>query len=228
MAESPVALHAASPAELKERIEAERLGMSFLIYRDVEGHQHIYTLEDTAHRKITVGRAPAVDVALAWDLKISGLHAELERVGDDWVIIDDGLSRNGTFVNGERLHGRQRLLDGDALRFGSTLAVYRAPEGTEYGSTLPASSIATVASVSDTQRRILVALCRPFKGSPPVATPATNQQIADEMFLSVDAVKTHMRALFQKFGVEQLPQNQKRARLVELAFRSGLILERDL
>jgi len=52
--------------------------------------------------------------------------------------------------------------------------------------------------------------------------PATNQQIADELFLSLDAVKTHLRMLFHKFGIEDLPQNQKRARLVEMALQFGL------
>ncbi|MDV3205758.1 MAG: LuxR C-terminal-related transcriptional regulator, partial [Rhodococcus ruber] len=57
---------------------------------------------------------------------------------------------------------------------------------------------------------------------------ASNQDIASELFLSVDAVKTHLRALFAKFGVEDLPQNQKRVRLAELALHSGVITERDL
>ncbi|MBV8953532.1 MAG: hypothetical protein JO179_05315, partial [Solirubrobacterales bacterium] len=47
-------------------------------------------------------------------------------------------------------------------------------------------------------------------------------------YLSVDAVKTHLRALFAKFGIEDLPQNQKRIRLVELALKSGVITPRDL
>ena len=72
------------------------------------------------------------------------------------------------------------------------------------------------------------ALCRPYKDGTAFASPATNQQIAEELFLSVDAVKTHLRVLFAKFGIEQLPQNQKRIRLVERAFYSGLISERDL
>jgi hypothetical protein len=38
-----------------------------------------------------------------------------------------------------------------------------------------------------------------------------NQQIAEELFLSLDAVKSHLRSLFHKFGIDQLPQNQKRA-----------------
>jgi DNA-binding NarL/FixJ family response regulator len=75
---------------------------------------------------------------------------------------------------------------------------------------------------------VLVALCRPFKEGAAFATPATNQQIADELTLSVDAVKTHLRALFEKFGVESLPQNQKRVALVERALQSGLVSEREL
>ena len=51
---------------------------------------------------------------------------------------------------------------------------------------------------------------------------------SDELFLSVEAVKTHLRVLFGKFGVEDLPQNQKRARLVERAFQTGIVNERDL
>ena len=48
------------------------------------------------------------------------------------------------------------------------------------------------------------------------------------MFLSVDSVKGHLRALFEKFGIGDLPQNQKRVRLVELALRQGVISVRDL
>jgi len=56
------------------------------------------------------------DVALPWDLTVSRVHAELVAVGDVWTVADDGLSRNGVFVNGERLVSRRRLRDGDALR----------------------------------------------------------------------------------------------------------------
>jgi DNA-binding NarL/FixJ family response regulator len=77
------------------------------------------------------------------------------------------------------------------------------------------------------QRRVLIALCRPFKDST-YATPATNQQIADELVVSVDAVKSTLRALFEVFGVDALPQNQKRASLALQALRTGVITRRDL
>jgi DNA-binding NarL/FixJ family response regulator len=90
------------------------------------------------------------------------------------------------------------------------------------------AEVLTTASLSPTQRQILTALCRPYKQQNAYATPASNLQIAGELFLSVDAVKTQLRTLFQKFHIEDLPQNQKRAKLVERAFALGLVSRRDL
>ena len=79
-----------------------------------------------AASRLTVGRGPTSDVRLGWDGEVSRLHAELERIGQDWILVDDGLSRNGTFVNGTRIAGRRRLRDGDELLVGSTTITYHA------------------------------------------------------------------------------------------------------
>jgi hypothetical protein len=76
--------------------------------------------------------------------------------------------------------------------------------------------------LTETQQRILAALVRPMREGSPYETPATNREIADEVFLSVDAVKGHLRALYAKFYLADLPQNAKRARLAEIAL-SGQI-----
>jgi len=225
---SPSAKHASSPQEVQERLTAEREGMPFVLVRDAAGAQQIHQLEDSLSRTITVGRDMATDICIHWDPQVSSTHAELERIADDWALIDDGLSTNGTFVNGDRLQGRRRLRDGDALRFGDTPAVFRSPRTADVPMTVAAGTVLTRASLSEAQQRVLRALCRPFKGSPAYAAPPTNQEIASELFLSVDAVKTHLRVLFEKFEVESLPQNQKRLRLVELAFHAGVVSDRDL
>jgi pSer/pThr/pTyr-binding forkhead associated (FHA) protein len=178
--------------------------------------------------QVSIGRRPTVDVVLDWDDQVSRVHARLERVEEEWTVVDDGLSRNGTFVNGERIHGRRRLSDGDTLRFGSTTMTFRSPQLEVVAGTAIAGDSPAAVDLSGGQRRVLVALCRPYKEGAAFASPATNQQIAEELYLSVDAVKTHLRVLFAKFGVEQLPQNQKRTRLVERAFLSGVISEHDL
>jgi pSer/pThr/pTyr-binding forkhead associated (FHA) protein len=173
-----------------------------------------------------VGRGPSCDLCLAWDVKVSRVHAQLERLGDDWTVEDDGLSRNGTFVNGDRLSGRHRLRDGDVLRFGRTDVAFRSP-GRAVAVTVIGNSLVRP-TLSEAQRRVLVALCRPYRDGNAYATPATNRDIADELVLSVEAIKTHLRTLFGRFGIEDLPQNTKRARLVELAFETGAITPRDL
>jgi pSer/pThr/pTyr-binding forkhead associated (FHA) protein len=226
MAEASPAGQLQSPAELKAQIEAERARSPFLVYRDGARTQKIYPLPDAD--RVTVGRSAPTDICIDWDTEVSRLHAELERIGGDWTIADDGLSRNGTHVNGEKIVGRRRLHDHDVIRFGRTTAVYRQPMAADLTETEVATEGFDRASLSEAQRRVLIALCRPFKESRGYVTPATNQQVADELFLSVDAVKTHLRALFGKFGVEDLPQNQKRIRLVELALKSGVVTPRDL
>jgi hypothetical protein len=220
-------MHGVSVSDLKARIDAERTGHPFLLYLDGEGKQQLFAL-GSAMTQASVGRRESSDLAFGWDDQVSRIHAQFERVEQDWTVIDDGLSRNGTFVNGERLSGRRRLTDGDSVRFGSTTVTFRSPEVDQQSGTAVASQSPTAVDLSTTQRRVLVGLCRPYKDGGSFASPATNQQIADELFLSVDAVKTHLRVLFAKFGIEQLPQNQKRIRLVERAFYSGAISERDL
>ena len=212
--------------ELKAQIEAERLGRPFLVYRDADDEQQLLTIADGVS-SLWVGRSESADLSLGWDEEVSSLHAQLELVGLECTLIDDGLSRNGSFVNGERISGRRRLRDADTLRFGRTGVIYRAPAETGSETVLSGDAL-TAAAVSPAQKRVLVALCRPFKDGSSFATPATNGQIGGELHLSVDAVKTHLRALFEKFGVEDLPQNQKRVALVERALQSGLVSERDL
>ena len=102
-----------------------------------------------------------------------------------------------TFLNRERISRRRRLKDGDVLRFGDTLIAF-----------------------SQTQRRVLVALCPPFKNTNGFATP---------VFLSVEAVKTHPRGLVEKFGVPRTSLRTRSACVWSSGrFKSGLISQRDL
>jgi pSer/pThr/pTyr-binding forkhead associated (FHA) protein len=151
----------------------------------------------------------------------------LEVIGEQWSVVDDGLSRNGTFVNGNRVHGRQLLHDRDRLCFGQTQVIFREPPDPEEAvSTAQVQSNVVAATLSPAQRRVLVALCRPVNDST-AATPATNRQIADEVFLSVDAVKAHLRVLFDRFGVGDLAQNEKRARLAAAVLLDGVLKPHD-
>lgn len=216
----------ASASELKAQIEAEREGRPFLVFRGGGGEQAILPIE--ANAELWVGRSPSADVRLEWDEEVSALHAQIEVVRDECTLVDDGLSRNGSFVNEERVHGRRHLRDGDSLRFGRTVVVYRRPGEDAPEATVAAGQVPAAATVSPAQRKVLLALCRPYKEGDSFATPATNQQIGEELHLSVDAVKTHMRALFEKLEVGDIPQNRKRVALVERALQTGIVNRHEL
>jgi pSer/pThr/pTyr-binding forkhead associated (FHA) protein len=213
----PPALRHVSPSELAERIAAQRRAVPFLLFLDGERRQHIVPLDAAA---LSIGRDAENDVPLPWDTEVSRVHAALERIGSAWTISDDGLSRNGSYVNGTRLRGRRRLDDGDAIMVGNTLIVFVAA---------PAESQTTATTrkgappeLSAAQQRVLRALCRPTLDGP-FAAPATNREIADELVLSVETVKSHMHALFELFEIGDVPQNRKRAELVQRAFERGAV-----
>jgi pSer/pThr/pTyr-binding forkhead associated (FHA) protein len=169
---------------------------------------------------VTIGRTAGADVVLADDPLVSRLHARLERAGDRWTLVDDGLSRNGTWVRGARVTGRVWLQDRDDVRVGSTVLVFCAPAETAEPPTLVGEPLLTAAVLTPAQRAVVAALCRPYRGGE--GAPATNAQIAAELVLSVDAVKTHLRAVAHRLGLDGLPQNEKRLRVAQLAVRLGL------
>ena len=143
-------------------------------------------------------------------------------------LVDDGLSHNGTYVGGERVTARRRLRDGDVIAVGGDLDRFlRAVGELHLDGDRDVGRPARAELLTPAQRRVLIALCRPFRDST-YSTPATNQQIADELVVSVDAVKSNLRALFSAFGVDDLPQNQKRASLALCALRTGVVSRRDL
>jgi hypothetical protein len=223
----PLAPHSLSASELKDLLAAERVGKAFLAFKDERSILGLF-VPGRGGQTRTVGRRPEMDLSIPWDREVSGLHAELQGLGGEWTIVDDGLSTNGTFVNGERISGRQRLRDGDRIRLGRTILVYKAASSLPAASTVAAGDAPLPQRLTDSQRRVLIALCRPYRDGASFATPASNQQIAAELFLSVDAVKMHLRTLFGKFELGELPQNQKRARLAECVLQYGVISQRDL
>ncbi|HEY1592120.1 MAG TPA: FHA domain-containing protein [Solirubrobacteraceae bacterium] len=225
MAANPSA-DAHSTSEENARVEAERSGRPFLLFRDGDGRQQLFVFA-SGSSSASVGRRPSSDLVLDWDDQISRLHARFELVDDAWVLVDDGFSSNGTFVNHERLNGRRRLNDGDTLRFGRTTATFRAPERAQS----PAGGVAdapAAVELSTTQRRVLVALCRPCKGAIGPASPATDQQVAEELFLSVGEISAHLRVLYAKLDIAGPSEAEMRVGLVNRAFSAGLISERDL
>jgi FHA domain len=222
-----------SPRELQAILEAERAGLPFLRWRDGADAQHILHLTRDIDR-VLLGRREQRDpghdrepsIALTWDREVSRAHAVFERVGDEWTLVDDGLSRNGSFVNSSRVNGRKRLHNRDLLCFGRTHVFFHDPTEERESSSTARSPNTPDVLLSETKRKVLVALCRPV-ATGVSATPATNDQIATAVHLSRDAVKAHLRELFDRFGFGELPQNEKRSRLVSTVLSTRMLTPRD-
>ena len=72
------------------------------------------------HDELRIGRAESGIGKLDDDPEISRSHARVSRAADGALNVEDLGSKNGTFVNGDRIEGARRLQPGDRIRLGST------------------------------------------------------------------------------------------------------------
>jgi hypothetical protein len=82
-------------------------------------------LEVTVEDEIVLGRLVTLDGVLAPDHSISRRHARITSAEDGGFVVEDEHSRNGTFLNDERIETPQPLRAGDLLKIGSTIFLAR-------------------------------------------------------------------------------------------------------
>jgi len=165
----------------------------------------------------TVGRGRGVDIRLD-DPSVSRLHAELVRRGPYVYVVDLGLSRNGTRVNGRPI-ARRVLSEGDVLSFGAA----RCRIGGLPQEDLEEAELRRSAAPDLTRREVdvLTALCRPALSDEAFAMPATAHEIATDLVVTEAAVKQHLLRLYQKFRVPEGPN--RRTRLANEVVALGLV-----
>ncbi|MCA8996797.1 MAG: SpoIIE family protein phosphatase [Planctomycetaceae bacterium] len=76
--------------------------------------------------EMVIGRLPECDIQLPSNM-VSRKHAKISKDGDDFIL-EDLKSGNGTFINGQRLSGKQRLSPNDRIKFGPVLCRFEAPQ----------------------------------------------------------------------------------------------------
>ena len=154
---------------------------------------------------------------------MSRLHAELELRAGEWTVSDDGLSQNGTWVNGLRLSGRRRLADGDLLRVGRTVFAFCDPGPVGLGPTLVPGELSATPRFSEQQQRVLRALCKPLFTDGEGINPSTDEEVAEATGIPLEAVVSELDHLGRALGLEDMPQPDQRAEIALLAMRSGLV-----
>ncbi|MEZ5079941.1 MAG: FHA domain-containing protein [Thermoleophilia bacterium] len=215
------------PGDRLELLVADRSVAAYVVARaQPDDHQRLFRLPDRDGR-INVGRDPLCDLVLDWDPAVAAVHAALDRMAGRWVVRREPGCR--VVVNGQDVMEATPLDDGDVLCMGTTPLLFRdLTRGRLENGTLAASAMAPrCVSITETQRRVLVALARPVFASPPSDAPAANRDIAVELGVSVAAVKKHLNGLVQAFDLQDVPQREKRRRLLSEAQAAGVIGLRD-
>ena len=87
-----------------------------------EGKETVYELKAGQN---LIGRRPDCPIPIIHPTT-SGRHAVIHAEGGHFILEDSG-SRNGTFVNQQRIAGRVKLNHNDAIRFGDTDARFLDP-----------------------------------------------------------------------------------------------------
>lgn len=156
---------------------------------------------------------------------VSRLHAVVERVTGGWVLEDLG-SRNGTFVNGERVVGPRALRPADEVMLGTAILRFRAGTATVGADVRVTTPMAPPPEVSRRERDLLVALCRPLLVSSVLAEPASVGAMADELFVSESAIKKLLARTYDRFGL--LGDDRRRGRLAMEALNRGVVRVQDV
>lgn len=166
----------------------------------------------------TVGRGRGVDVRLD-DPSVSRLHAEIVRRGPYLYVVDMGLSRNGTRVNGRPI-ARRVLEDGDVVSFGTARCRMGGIPREEVD---PDVELRRAVAPELTRREVdvLTSLCRPALSDEAFVAPATAREIAADLVVTEAAVKQHLLRLYQKF---RIPEGaNRRTRLANEVIAMGLV-----
>jgi DNA-binding CsgD family transcriptional regulator len=174
--------------------------------------------------RYSVGKRADADLPITADAAVSGMHALLERAGAVWCVRDLG-SRNGTFVNGERLFGERALRDGDEIRVGRTRLLFRDEESGDAPTT---EALGAPPALTPRERTVLVELCRPLLTGTAFTQPASVRDIAETLVVSEAAVKQHLGRLYDKFDVFDDVAGPRRVQLANAALQRGAVSMSDL
>jgi FHA domain len=170
--------------------------------------------------RMTVGTLESNDVVVDAD-GVSRVHAVFERFGANWCVRDLG-SRNGTFVNGDRIIGEHSLHTGDEIILGRLRLLFRGPSGGK-----ETAAIAEPPPLTQREHDVLVALCRPLLTGDAFTEPASIRAIAAELVVSEAAVKQHLSRLYVKFDLGTQGE-RKRVQLANAAVSRGAVKLGDL
>jgi pSer/pThr/pTyr-binding forkhead associated (FHA) protein len=210
-------------AEFRMEDAARVAGNAYVRYRDDKTF-HAVAL-DPGSSVVYIGRDRDCAIRIENDTRVSRRHARLIFGAGRWSI-QDGPSRNGTFLADERTVGEQLLADGALITVGRTLLSFHMPLPTV------ATTIAEMPSMrrlhpTATQRKVLVELARPAYERPgEIPVVPTNAAIAKRLGYADATIRDAVSDLYRQAGLTRGASDQ-RSELVRLAIRERAVTAAD-
>ena len=168
--------------------------------------------------RLTVGTLESNDVVV--DARASSACTRPSSGSATRCVRDLG-SRNGTFVNGGRIVGERALHPGDEIVLGRLRLLFHGRPGQGDGGDPQPPRL------TQRERDVLVALCRPLLSGDAFTEPASIRAIAAELVVSEAAVKQHLSRLYDKFDVGAHGE-RRRVQLANAAVARGAVKLGDL
>jgi hypothetical protein len=119
--------------ELVSEVKEVKLNETVLLGEDTAAPSAYFTYEINRESKkafinksvVAIGREPeSSDIVIDFDDHIGRKHALVYSKENIYVLVDLN-SKNGTFINDERLQGERALKDGDRVKLASTELIFR-------------------------------------------------------------------------------------------------------
>ncbi|KQY57042.1 MULTISPECIES: FHA domain-containing protein [unclassified Nocardioides] len=173
-----------------------------------DGTQH--HLLEVERLPARIGRSAECDVRLPGDATVSRVHAFVVSTEHGLEIQDAG-SRNGTFLNGQRVEGSALLTAADRVRIGP-FVLSLVGDGDDQQETVEAGGPAASRVRMETGLS-----AREIEVLGLVAAGCTDQQVAERLFLSVKTVHSHLDRIRDKTGCRRRPE------LVRFALDHGIV-----
>lgn len=218
--------HPTAPYTTHEfRVEdaARATGSAYLRFRDDKTF-HAVALDPTS-AVVYIGRDGDCAVRITNDVRVSRRHARLIFGAGRWSI-QDGPSRNGTFLADERTVGEQILVDGALITVGRTLLSFHMPVATVVTTFAELPSTQRLHPTA-TQRKVLIELARSaFERPGEIPVVPTNAAIARRLGYADATIRDAVSDLYRQAGLTRGASDQ-RSELVRLAIRERTVTAAD-
>jgi len=199
-----------------------KVGMPAVEVWGTRGREFVVSLEEQSY---VVGSDPDSTHITLEDPQVSRVHAALDSIGPVWFVRDLG-SRNGTFLNRDRVTGQRRLQHNDCVRIGQAELRYVDGDELVRPDTTPIDN--DCPPLTRMERAVLLELCRPILCLDIIREAADVTDIASRLFIGRNAVQAHLTKMYDKFELAQHAGVNRRKLLAASAIQRGCVTRLDV